>query len=69
MLYITRQTILNYYPNFYPMAKYYFYSRNDLDKEPVSWIDVPNRLKAAKLFAKRKQMSLKQFLSIFTISK
>ena len=51
------------------MAKYYFYSRNDLDKEPVSWIDVPNRLKAAKLFAKRKQMSLKQFLSIFTVSK
>jgi len=51
------------------MAKYYFYSRNDLDKEPINWVDVPNRLKAAKLFAKMKRMELKQFLSIFTVSK
>jgi hypothetical protein len=51
------------------MAKYNFYYRNDEDKEPVSWVNTPNRLKAAILFAKRKQMNLKQFLSIFTVSK
>jgi len=51
------------------MAKYYFYSRNDSDKEPVNWVNVSNRLKAAKLFARMKQMKLKQFLSIFSISR
>tara|TARA_R100000908_G_C3746790_1_gene141981 strand:+ start:40 stop:195 length:156 start_codon:yes stop_codon:yes gene_type:complete len=51
------------------MAKYFFYSKNDQKQEPISIIYSSSRLKAAKLFAKRKKMELKQFLSIFSISK
>ena len=51
------------------MPKYYFYIKNDKSKEPSHWVNASSRLKAAKLFAKGKDMELKQFLSIFSISK
>jgi len=51
------------------MAKYFFYVKNDQKQEPISIIYSSSRLKASKLFAKRKKMKLKQFLSIFSISK
>ena len=51
------------------MIKYYFYVKNDKKQEPISSMTSLSRLKAAKLFAKRKNMELKKFLSIFSVSK
>ena len=51
------------------MTKYYFYARNDATKEPVSSVITFNRLEAAKYFSKGKNMKLKSFLKIFTVSK
>ncbi len=49
--------------------KYYFYSKHDGSKEPIAQTNAKSRLAAAKYFAQIKQMSLKQFLTIFTINK
>ena len=49
--------------------KYSFYSRNDQSQEPISKTLALGRLAAAKYFAARKHLSLKQFLSIYAISK
>lgn len=49
--------------------KYYFYSRNDQSQEAVMSAYTFGRLKAAKYFAERKQLDLKQFLSIFAVSR
>ena len=51
------------------MKKYFFYSKVDSDQEPISSIDSNSRLSAAKFFSNVKKLSLKSFLSIFTISK
>jgi hypothetical protein len=48
---------------------YSFYSRNDQSQESVGKIVATNRLSAAKYFAAIKRMSLKQFLSVFEVSK
>jgi hypothetical protein len=48
----------------------YFYSKNDKSKEPIKKTFLTtSRLNAAKYFAEIKQMKLKDFLKIFTISK
>ena len=48
----------------------YFYSKNDKTKEPIKKTFLTtSRLTAAKYFAEVKQMSVKDFLKIFTISK
>lgn len=51
------------------MSKYFFYSKNDPSKEPISSTTSNSRLKAAKYFSIIKNMPLKKFLSIFTINK
>jgi hypothetical protein len=51
------------------MKKYFFYSKNDPKKEPISSTMTSSRLKAAHYFSVIKKMTLKQFLSIFTINK
>jgi hypothetical protein len=49
--------------------KYFFYSKNDLGKEPINSTFSFSRLQAAKQFANRKQLDLKTFLSLFSVSK
>jgi hypothetical protein len=49
--------------------RYYFYSKSDTSKEPIAHCSEPGRLKAACYFAQIKQMTLKQFLSVFAISR
>ena len=44
-----------------------FYSRNDKMEELVSKTVSTSRLKAAKYFAARKQLPLKEFLKIFGV--
>lgn len=51
------------------MTKYYFYSKNDSAQEPIMVTRSWSRLDAAKSFAQVKQMSLKTFLSIYSVSK
>jgi len=51
------------------MTQYYFYSRNDKKQEPIDSVRALSRLQAAKHFARRKQLDLKSFLSIFTVNK
>ena len=51
------------------MSKYYFYSRVDKTQESIDSVRAFSRLQAAKYFAKRKQLDLKSFLSIFAVSK
>jgi hypothetical protein len=49
---------------------YYFYFKNDVKKEKInSTHDFSSRLGAAKYFAAVKNMKLKEFLSIFSVSK
>jgi hypothetical protein len=50
------------------MKKYFFYSRNDGNREPISYTTSESRLGAAKKFATIKNLSLKSFLSIYTVS-
>ena len=49
--------------------KYFFYAKNDSKQEPISSILSFSRLQAAKQFASRKQLDLKTFLSLFSVSK
>lgn len=51
------------------MVKYYFYARNDQSQEAIDSVRAFSRIQAAKYFAKRKQMNLKQFLLLFGVSK
>jgi hypothetical protein len=51
------------------MTKYYFYSRNDKSQEPIMSTRAWSRLDAAKSFATVKQMDLKTFLGIYSVSK
>jgi len=51
------------------MKKYYFYSKNDKTQEPIMNARAWSRLEAAKSFAQVKQMNLKTFLSVFSVSK
>jgi hypothetical protein len=51
------------------MRMYSFYSKRDDKKEKLGTIPHVSRLQAAKFFAERKQLSLKSFLNIYTISK
>lgn len=49
---------------------YYFYSKTDQKREKINvTYDYSSRLKAAKFFASVKNMKLKDFLSIFAVSK
>ena len=45
-----------------------FYSRKDKDKETIGRVVTSSRLQAAKLFAERKQLPLKEFLKIFGVT-
>jgi len=49
--------------------KYTFHIRNDQSQEPISKTLASGRLAAAKYFAARKHLSLKQFLNIYAVSK
>jgi len=51
------------------MKVYYFYSRSDQAKEPIFYCKAKRRLYAAEHFAEGKRMTLKQFLSLFAVSK
>jgi len=51
------------------MNKYFFYSKNDSSKEPIMNTRAWSRLEAAQSFASVKQMDLKTFLSVFSVSK
>ena len=44
-----------------------FYSRNDKNQETIGRVITSSRLQAAKLFAERKQLPLKEFLKIFGV--
>jgi hypothetical protein len=50
------------------MKQYFFFSKLDLIKEPISKTTAWNRYKAALYFAKVKQMSLKTFLQCYGVS-
>ena len=49
--------------------KYFYYSRVDSSQEPISTTLASSRLSAAKYFSQRKKLSLKTFLSIYSVSK
>jgi hypothetical protein len=44
-----------------------FYSRRDKDQETIGRVIASSRLQAAKIFAERKQLPLKEFLKIFGV--
>jgi hypothetical protein len=46
-----------------------FYSKIDKEKEAIGITVGFSRLEAAKTFAKRKQLPLKEFLKIFSVEK
>lgn len=52
-----------------PVGTYYYYSKNDPSAEAVSKVFTTGRLAAAKHFASRKQLPLKNFLQIWTVNK
>ena len=45
-----------------------FYNRNDKDQETIGRAVATSRLQAAKLFAERKRLPLKEFLKIFGVT-
>lgn len=51
------------------MKKYYFYSKMDSAQEPIMSVRSFSRLEAAKSFAQIKQMDLKTFISVFSVSR
>lgn len=51
------------------MKKYYFYSKNDPKQEPILTSQSNSRLEAARNFADRKDFTLKQFLTLYSVSK
>ena len=44
-----------------------FYYKNDKNQETISRTVSTSRLQAAKMFAERKQLPLKEFLKVFAI--
>lgn len=53
------------------MKTYYFYAKLDKSKEPIGKTTgvFLTRLNAAKAFAQRKQLDLKDFLAIYAVSR
>ena len=51
------------------MKSYAFYSRSDANQEVIAKTVATSRLRAAEYFAKKKAMTLKSFLKIYTITK
>jgi len=51
------------------MKKYEFYSRRDSEKESYGYAISFSRLQAARSFAERKRLSLKDFLGIYEVSR
>lgn len=49
--------------------RYFFYVKKDGKQEPIFFTWALSRLEAAKYFAQIKNLKLKQFLSIYGISK
>jgi hypothetical protein len=45
-----------------------FYSRKDKDQETIGRTVTTSRLQAAKMFAERKHLPLKEFLKIFGVT-
>jgi hypothetical protein len=45
-----------------------FYNRNDRSQETIGRVLTTSRLQAAKMFAERKQLPLKEFLKIFGVT-
>jgi|TARA_R110000803_G_scaffold34538_1_gene75336 hypothetical protein len=50
------------------MSKYFFYSNQDKTKEPIAYTISATPQLAAKNFAETKQLDLKVFLSLFSVS-
>lgn len=48
---------------------YYYYSKVDPTNEKLGSIVALSRLGAAKMFAQRKRLDLKSFLSVYSISR
>ena len=44
-----------------------FYNKRDKDQETIGRVITTSRLQAAKIFAERKQLPLKEFLKIFGV--
>lgn len=51
------------------MKSYFFYHKNSPVREPLQQISASSRLKAALYFAKTKNLPLREFLKIFSISR
>lgn len=51
------------------MNRYYFYSRKDKLQEPIAKCFALSRYKAAVYFALGKQLSLKSFLQVYSVSR
>lgn len=51
------------------VKKYYFYAKNDWHQEPISTTVISGRLNAAKYFAANKELTLKQFLELYSVSR
>lgn len=49
--------------------RYYFYSKHDKAKEPISKCIAFSRYQAALFFAKRKCLNLKDFLALYSVSR
>ncbi len=45
-----------------------FYSRNDKSQETIGRVVTTTRLQAAKIFAERKHLPLKEFLKVFGVT-
>lgn len=51
------------------MRTFKFSNRNDVHNEPIDVVQSDSRLVAAKYFARKKNLSLKDFLKIFKVNK
>lgn len=49
------------------MKEYYYYSRNDLNRERLGTVQAENRLDAIHMFSKRKCLDVFSFLELFEI--
>jgi hypothetical protein len=49
------------------MKEYYYYSRNDLNRERLGTVQAENRLDAIHMFSKRKRLDVFSFLELFEI--
>lgn len=51
------------------MKTYFFYSKRDTNQEAIYYCKSSSRLRAAEKFAEGKRLTLKQFLSLFSVSR